>query len=224
MKKFHIFNSYEYEKIKAIEENKKNSYFGFIYILEYGKNVKIGYSKNPVIRIKSFKKQAEYADCKIGNVAISKPHTNYIKNEKLLHEYFKQHRISGTELFSMTLKQALSDFPDDLKFLDESEILTQQYEQGFENLKKFISVDEITTSDNALLLQIIENQMSLEQNQKRMEQKIDMLEKAIRTLDKKVDTVDKKSDNILKTLFDMSRDVISNGMQIIYNKFFPDGK
>ena len=158
MKEFQIFNSYECEKIKAIEKNIKNSYVGFIYILEYGKNIKIGYSQHPHTRIKSLKNQAEYGDCKLGNVAISKPHTNYTKNEKLLHEYFKQHRISGTELFSITLKQALLDFPNDLKFLDESERLTQKHEQYLENLKKFSRCSKITTSHNDALIQILENQ------------------------------------------------------------------
>lgn len=135
MNEIQIFNSDELEHIKAIENTTKNPYMGFIYILEYGKNIKIGYSTKPSNRIKSLKKQAEYGSLKLGNIAISKPHTNYRENEKLLHQHFKQYNISGTELFSITLKQILSELPDELKFLDESEKLAQKSEQGLEILK-----------------------------------------------------------------------------------------
>lgn len=164
MKNFQIFDSYELEKIKAIEKNIKSSYVGFIYILEYGKNIKIGHSKKPSTRIKSLKNQARYNDCKLEKIAISKPHTNYINNERLLHEYFKQYRISETELFSMTLQQALSEFPNDLQFLGESEIRTQRANQGLEFIKNFLNVSETPISDNDLLINILENQKMI-QNQ-----------------------------------------------------------
>lgn len=37
MNEIQIFNSDEFERIKSIEDTTKNSYFGFIYFLEYGK-------------------------------------------------------------------------------------------------------------------------------------------------------------------------------------------
>ncbi|MDE7093851.1 MAG: GIY-YIG nuclease family protein, partial [Oscillospiraceae bacterium] len=139
MHRFQIFNSDEFEHIKSIESTTKDSFFGFIYFLEYGENIKIGYSQTPSSRIKQLKKQAEYGKIKLGNVAISKPHTNYRENEKLLHQYFNQNRISGTELFSVTLKQILSNLPENLKFLDESEKLAQECKQGLEALKRTFS-------------------------------------------------------------------------------------
>ncbi|MBD5144108.1 MAG: AAA family ATPase [Ruminococcus sp.] len=131
MNDFQIFNSDEFERMKSIENTIKSSYLGFIYFLEYGENIKIGYSQKPSNRMKQLKNQAEYGKIKLGNVAISKPHTNYRENEKLLHQYFNQSRIAGTELFSVTLKQILSDLPKDLKFLDESEKLEQESEERF---------------------------------------------------------------------------------------------
>ena len=131
MNDFQIFNSDEFERMKSIESTIKSSYLGFIYFLEYGENIKIGYSQKPSNRMKQLEKQAEYGKIKLGNVAISKPHTNYRENEKLLHQYFDQNRIAGTELFSVTLKQILSNLPEELKFLDESEKLTQESEERF---------------------------------------------------------------------------------------------
>ncbi|MDE5792718.1 MAG: GIY-YIG nuclease family protein, partial [Oscillospiraceae bacterium] len=144
MNDFQIFNSDEFERMKSIESTIKSSYLGFIYFLEYGENIKIGYSQKPSNRMKQLKNQAEYGKIKLGNVAINKPHTNYRENEKLLHQYFNQSRIAGTELFSVTLKQILSDLPKDLKFLDESEKLEQKSKQGLEVLKRtFLKLWEI---------------------------------------------------------------------------------
>ncbi len=138
MNDFQIFNSDDIDHIKAIEDTAPNYYMGFIYILEYGENVKIGYSQKPNNRIKQLKRQAEYGQLALGSIAISKPHTNYRENEKLLHQHFKQYRISGTELFFITLQQILSDLPNDLIFLDESEKLTKKSEQTLEGFKKLI--------------------------------------------------------------------------------------
>ena len=85
MNEIQIFNSNEFERMKSIESTIKSSYLGFIYFLEYGENIKIGYSRKPSNRMKQLKNQAEYGKIKLGNVAISKPHTNYRENEKLLH-------------------------------------------------------------------------------------------------------------------------------------------
>lgn len=65
-------------------------------------------------------------------------------------------------------------------------------------VKTYFRVSQTATSDKDLLLQIIENQM---------------------TLERKIDALEKKSDNILKTLFDISSNVIANGLEALYNKF-----
>ena len=110
----------------------------------------------------------------------------------------------------MTLKQALSDFPDDLKFLDESERLAQKHEQGLEDLKKFISGNEITASYNDALMQIIENRKLLEQKINALEKKVDMLDKNSKS----------RADNIVKTLFDIANDIFLTSFKFLYDKFF----
>lgn len=85
MNELQIFDNEDFAKIKEIENSNKGKYTGFFYVLEYGDFVKIGSTKNPYQRLMALKRNAvNYGNLKIGRLAISIPHTNYVENEKHL--------------------------------------------------------------------------------------------------------------------------------------------
>jgi len=114
-----------------------NSWFGYVYAIEYGNHVKIGATTKPIQRFKALASQAIlYADKVIGEIAISQPHTNYRENERFIHQHFNNSRVSG-ELFEITIEQFIKQCPS-LKFEDLSSEKTQRSIQRFAKLKSFI--------------------------------------------------------------------------------------
>ena len=105
-----IFTNEELENLKELEQNNKNSYVGFFYILEWDDIVKIGSSNKPYQRYKTLQIIAEnYGNSKLGRIAISQPHTNYRRNEILLHNYFKANRQCNNELFNMCFEEVIAN-------------------------------------------------------------------------------------------------------------------
>lgn len=116
MNEIKIFSSEEYNKIEEIKKERKMDYYGYVYALEWGNTVKIGQTINFKERLTALKCTARYANAKIGKIAISIPHSNYIENEKRLHKIYNRQRIENTELF----KTNLSDVATTMSMLEFS--------------------------------------------------------------------------------------------------------
>lgn len=122
MNELQIFENKEFGSVQMVEKATKSEYLGYVYILECGKLVKIGSTTRPYKRLTSLNKSlGDYGGMEIGRFAISIPHTNYIQNEKFLHEVLKRKRISGTELFNVKFETACAKMVNSLHFIDETE-------------------------------------------------------------------------------------------------------
>lgn len=81
---------------------------GYLYIIEYGANVKIGVAANPLDRIRQLKNMANnYSLVELGRIAVSYPHKKYRENEARLHSAFQNERIRTGELFSARFQSVL---------------------------------------------------------------------------------------------------------------------
>lgn len=116
-----VFDNTQYNEIKQIEDSRSNEYMGFIYVMEWGDNIKIGCTKSPYQRLKALKRQAEkYGNTSIDRVAITIEHTNYKENERIIHKQFEKHQIGNTELFKAPFLYVVSEISDCLVYKDES--------------------------------------------------------------------------------------------------------
>lgn len=131
-----VFESTEFDKLRAIE--KASSYIGYVYIFEWGNFTKIGRTANPYQRAKTLKRTAEkYGGVKTGRFAVSVGHSNFVKNEKKLHEHFAKYRMNGSELFSKSFDEVYGDLPE-LKYENNSKELEEASQQSFESFKKWL--------------------------------------------------------------------------------------
>ena len=94
-----------------MKENKRNvtAYsLGYVYAVEFGNVVKIGFTTDFEKRIKSLKLTLRYRNekDKIGKTYCSNEMHYARRAEAFLHERFKNRRIEGTELFRITFKTA----------------------------------------------------------------------------------------------------------------------
>lgn len=138
MNEMTVFNNPEFGEIKNIEQENKNKYTGFFYILEWDNFVKIGSTKNPYQRLMALKRSAEtYGQSQLGRIAFSVPHTNYKINEKKLHKNFSMHRKEKSELFDLSFDEVVSNLPNDMEYLDESEQIDKQAEDFLNGIKKW---------------------------------------------------------------------------------------
>lgn len=100
---------------------------------------KIGSTKNPYQRLMALKRNAvNYGNLKIGRFAISIPHTNYVENEKHLHEYFKDKRKRGSELFDCTLEETIPDILTVVEYRDDSEKINAKADMFLQGMKGFV--------------------------------------------------------------------------------------
>lgn len=121
----------------AIPKSFENEYFGVVYALEYGDQIKIGSTNKPYERMRALTHNAQkYGDTKIGSVAFTTPHSNFRSNETLLHRKFASKRKEGTELFNITLEEAIKAFSG-LEYLDESEKMGQEAKAFVGGMKDF---------------------------------------------------------------------------------------
>lgn len=100
-----IFNKEELYKIKDMN---RKEHFGYFYLFELENFLKIGSTKNPYKRIQSLKCQVtNYGQKETGRLVLSVPHTNYRNNEKELHRIFDNSRVGKSELFDISLEEAI---------------------------------------------------------------------------------------------------------------------
>ena len=119
LKDWTIIQVENFEKLGELEKTKSSEYTGYVYVVEWDDNVKIGCTQSPFKRMKDFNVFKNYTETSIGKVAISKECTNYRQIENFLHRYFSKYRYKGTELFDMSLEQAMSLMPE-ITFIDET--------------------------------------------------------------------------------------------------------
>lgn len=133
-----IFQNEEFGQIQ--EKFPIKDYFGVFYVLEFGNNVKIGSTSNIAQRVKQLRQTANYANVKIGRIAVSQYHTNYVDNEEYLHKTFQRYRIQSTELFNVCFNTVI-DFilgTKELSYLDESIKIKQKNNSFFKAMKNYI--------------------------------------------------------------------------------------
>lgn len=101
MNELRIFSKNEFEEIKDFQKERPNAVMGIVYAVEYDKGYcKIGMSSIPADRTFTIKHYiSDYMQFPVNRIMISKWHTNYKENEKILHEHFSNCRIPNTELF-----------------------------------------------------------------------------------------------------------------------------
>ena len=106
MNELKIWNNFK--ELQKYGKFESNYYLGYVYFVEYGKHVKIGCTKNPIKRLGSLYSNAKsYHDIELGRIYITPKHTNYRENESILHSYFINKRKENSELFSITIEDAI---------------------------------------------------------------------------------------------------------------------
>lgn len=128
MEIWRIFAQKDLQELHNFEKENTNDYLGVFYVLEYGDTIKIGSSKKPYTRLMSLRRNAEkYGNITLGRMAISKLHTNYFSNEKVIHKKLDSLRKNGTELFFVGFEETLKAIEDmHLPFLDETKKIKKE--------------------------------------------------------------------------------------------------
>lgn len=104
-------NNLKFYDFNDLVKLKPQEYYGYFYIIEFGKYIKIGCTRKPYERIKSLKNQLEnYSDGKLGRIIFSNECVNYTENEYILHTHFKEFRKLNTELFDLSIEEFLDEY------------------------------------------------------------------------------------------------------------------
>lgn len=86
---------------------------GYVYVLQVGKYIKIGRTKNIRKRMKTLCGITKnYSTQKPGKVYISVPHVNYAETENTLHHAFSKERYEDGEIFKLSYATFLDRCPD----------------------------------------------------------------------------------------------------------------
>ena len=98
----------EYASYSDVDIDRSNTTgHGYIYIAEFGEYLKIGYTISPKNRLAAHLQTARnYGVIITGRVLLSPAHKDYTKTEKAIHDYFKEYRKAGTELFEIAFEDA----------------------------------------------------------------------------------------------------------------------
>lgn len=89
---------------------------GVAYVVEFGKYIKIGCTKNIKKRYSQLKNNAKnYFGVELGRCFYTVTHDLYKETEKQFHQLLEDKRISKTELFTMSLNEFL-DFAKDIEY------------------------------------------------------------------------------------------------------------
>lgn len=140
MNEVKIFNSDEFCKIKDFQNSKPNTVMGIIYAIGYNNGYsKIGMSSVPAERVSVLKHYiSDYMQKPVEKIMISKWHTNYRQNEKLLHKAFSDCCIPNTELFAVDVGEIESFIVNDgIVFEDRSAEMLEEIEKVGNGLIEF---------------------------------------------------------------------------------------
>ena len=140
MNELQIFKSEEFGELKEIQKETEKSYFGFFYVFEYGDFVKIGSTNQPYERVMNLIRSSKYNFVETGRFALSKRHTNFGDNERIIHKALDSYRNKGTELFQITLNEAINCIQRvNIEYKDESEQLEANSERITSMMKKYVT-------------------------------------------------------------------------------------
>lgn len=158
---FVIFSAEEFKQLDKSFQFGTDCYKGVVYLVEWGDKTKIGKTSKPLGRVKNLIHIAEdYALVKCGKIAISRPHTNFSKNETIMHRYFKNARIANGELFKIGFSDALSMLKS-LEFEDNSEALNAKAEVGLKMIKDLL-MPSVNSANSTIVYQNDEEYVSEE--------------------------------------------------------------
>lgn len=125
-------------EVTEIDPSLYGGFMGCVYAVEYGNSIKIGCTKDPIKRIKTVISQGKnYSSVTCSRVAVSLPHTNYKENETIIHKHFSDKRVTGGELFNLSIDEFIRQCPK-LVFKDDSAEKERRSSENFEKLKSFI--------------------------------------------------------------------------------------
>lgn len=82
-----------------------NPHIGFVYVVEYGEMIKIGFTAEPQYRFHTKYKPALCYGYEAGRVFLSPAHRRYVDTENALHKHFAEYRIPNTELFRIRFNE-----------------------------------------------------------------------------------------------------------------------
>jgi hypothetical protein len=91
------------ENLPKIRNN--NPHLGFVYVVEYGDMVKIGFTVDARERFAVKYKPAQKLGYERGRCFLSPAHTNYLSTERTLHKHFAEYRAPNTELFRIKFNE-----------------------------------------------------------------------------------------------------------------------
>ena len=179
MNEIKIFENSEFGKVRTVEDETKNEYYGFVYALEFGNFVKIGCTRKPFERLNSLRRTiVNYAQKDMGRFALSCAHTNYCQNEKILHNIFQKYRVVSTELFMVDFDKAVEEMNNSIVLKDESKIMEEKSEITLKNLKNiFCKSIDMTDYENMSLEDIEKGIQLLEEYKMAREELIDFFGK-----------------------------------------------
>ena len=106
--KFRVFNSYD-EMKKAWKGTKyfREDHFGYVYICQFGTNVKIGQTKEPLTRISTHEQNLRiYGNNVIGKIALTRDFPFYKELEDFLHKKFSEYSVQR-EVFNISFERAV---------------------------------------------------------------------------------------------------------------------
>ena len=150
---------------------------GYVYIMQYGKYIKVGCTKNPCKRIDDIKHIAEdYNDNKIGKIYLSIPHIGYRYSESCIHKSLSKYRINKTELFNIDIKNAVELSNDKLvldkkvddkpnKFIDAVIKIIKNDNCNYDNLdfKKYFDFEKMSYEDLDYAIKLFEEFLPVQQ-------------------------------------------------------------
>ena len=125
-----IFENNQLGELSTYYPYHKDNTKGYFYVLECGKQVKIGSTKDPATRLKTlYSNFTKYGNVQVGRCAISQTHSNFRENEKKLHFIFDAYRVRKTELFEIDFDTVVSNIKNsDLEYkYDEEQFSIQPF-------------------------------------------------------------------------------------------------
>nr|DAQ36923.1 MAG TPA: hypothetical protein [Caudoviricetes sp.] len=109
--------------IKKITAVSPSRWHGCFYAIEFGKNLKIGYTKDISEHLKSIARtNNRYSGTKIGRYLFSEYHTNYKENGRILEKYF--HQTGRGSCVKISLEYFIENLPQ-LSLRNEQDFLEE---------------------------------------------------------------------------------------------------
>lgn len=138
---------YTVDEFKQLPNTPVQDFMGYVYILDWGDKIKIGYTNCPKSRIAQHIRNAQtYGADVLSRIAISPPCTNYTKVEAAMHTAFNDMSL-GHEYFSVPFELAVKQLSTK-EYIDDSAQLDQRANSFCEAMKNFLLSGKFQNSSN----------------------------------------------------------------------------